>query len=44
MMTLAYAPHCLHAYFDNLPRGLGFDREPGYICVRLFRLVIELGR
>lgn len=31
-----------YAYLDDLPRGFGFDREPGYACLRLGRVVVEV--
>ena len=31
------------AYLDTLPRGFGFDREPGYWALRLGRIVVEWG-
>jgi len=46
-MEIAYINHRsfdLLAYLDTMPRGFGFDREPGYWALRLGRLVVEWGR
>lgn len=34
----------LYAYLDNLSRGAGLDKEPGFRALRLGRLVIEAER